>query len=707
MKRSPELEQLRRDTLLAKQQRELAIMHDGVLSSVGKVQTLVDKHTQEVARIKALPRGEKGEKGDRGERGVPGKDGKDGKDGRDGKDAVINNEEIINATIKRIRQPKDGKDAVIDEEKIAQKAVDLIVEKKLIKTDSIDGLRNEIDSYRNQLAGKHYGKDTWARGGGDTVSAGTGITITALSDGTKQISATGGGTGTVTSVSVVSANGFAGSVADATTTPAITLTTSVTGILKGNGTAISAAVANTDYQVPITLTTTGSSGAATFDGTTLNIPQYTGGGGTVDTVVGTTDRITVDSTDPANPIVDIASTYAGQNTITTLGTITTGVWNGTDIALADGGTGASLSDPNADRILFWDDSAGAVTWLEAGTGLTITNTTITATGVASSIVVGTTTITSGTNTRILYNNSGVLGEYTLTGTGTVVAMQTAPTFATSITTPSVLATANDSGAIGASGTAFSDLFLASGAVIDFAAGNSVITHSSGVLTVSTGDLRVTTAGTNTASVVTVGGTQTLTAKTLTSPVITTSPTAAGATWTDLGTVTTVALATVTGAVDMGGATSFEIPNGAGGTTVNAAGEVCVDTTSDTLNFYDGTEEKVLTPIMSKAITITDPSASEDISLFYTDEAITITKMVFVITGSTSVTTTIRHGTDRSAAGAEVVTSGTVANSTTTGNVVTSFNDATVVADSFVWLETTALSGTPTSLNVTIFYKQDA
>lgn len=36
---------------------------------------------------------------------------------------------------------------------------------------------------------------------------------------------------------------------------------------------------------------------------------------------------------------------------------------GTDVALADGGTGASLTDPNADRIMFWDDSAGAVTWL--------------------------------------------------------------------------------------------------------------------------------------------------------------------------------------------------------------------------------------------------------------------------------------------------------------------------------------------------------
>lgn len=57
--------------------------------------------------------------------------------------------------------------------------------------------------------------------------------------------------GTVTTVSVTSANGFAGTVANATSTPAITLSTSVTGVLKGNGTAISAATAGTDYQAPL------------------------------------------------------------------------------------------------------------------------------------------------------------------------------------------------------------------------------------------------------------------------------------------------------------------------------------------------------------------------------------------------------------------------------------------------------------------------
>jgi hypothetical protein len=37
---------------------------------------------------------------------------------------------------------------------------------------------------------------------------------------------------------------------------------------------------------------------------------------------------------------------------------------------------AALADPNADRILFWDDSAGAYTFLTVGTGLTITGTSL-------------------------------------------------------------------------------------------------------------------------------------------------------------------------------------------------------------------------------------------------------------------------------------------------------------------------------------------
>lgn len=51
-------------------------------------------------------------------------------------------------------------------------------------------------------------------------------------------------------------------------------------------------------------------------------------------------------------------------------------------------------------------------------------------GAATSITVGTTTISGGITTRVLYDNAGTLGEYSITGTGTVVAMQTSPTFIT-------------------------------------------------------------------------------------------------------------------------------------------------------------------------------------------------------------------------------------------------------------------------------------
>lgn len=73
------------------------------------------------------------------------------------------------------------------------------------------------------------------------------------------------------------------------------------------------------------------SGAGTYiagNGLTLT-------GNTFD-VVGTANRITANA-----DTIDIASTYVGQTSITTLGTIATGTWNGTTIAVANGGTGAT------------------------------------------------------------------------------------------------------------------------------------------------------------------------------------------------------------------------------------------------------------------------------------------------------------------------------------------------------------------------------
>lgn len=82
----------------------------------------------------------------------------------------------------------------------------------------------------------------------------------------------GSGSGTVTSVSVTTANGFAGTVATGTTTPAITLSTTVTGILQGNGTAISAATTGNLTSTPTTnLVVTGGTGAVLGTGVLLTL----------------------------------------------------------------------------------------------------------------------------------------------------------------------------------------------------------------------------------------------------------------------------------------------------------------------------------------------------------------------------------------------------------------------------------------------------
>ena len=105
----------------------------------------------------------------------------------------------------------------------------------------------------------------------------------------------------------------------------------------------------------------------------------------------------------------------------------------------------------------------------------------------------------------------------------------------------------------------------------------------------------------------------------------------------------------------------------------------------------------------KSITIENPSASEKIALFFTTAAVTVSSIRSVIIGSTSVTFSIRYGTDFSGAGTEVVTGGTVANTTSTVQSTTSFNSAAIPADRLVWLTTSALSETPTQLHVTVVF----
>ncbi len=89
-------------------------------------------------------------------------------------------------------------------------------------------------------------------------------------------------------------------------------------------------------------------GLMIYNTTTSSFNFYTGstwtsifsGSSGVNSVTGTANRITIGGTS-ADPTVDISTSYAGQSSIITLGTIGTGTWNGATIGTPYGGTGAT------------------------------------------------------------------------------------------------------------------------------------------------------------------------------------------------------------------------------------------------------------------------------------------------------------------------------------------------------------------------------
>jgi len=107
------------------------------------------------------------------------------------------------------------------------------------------------------------------------------------------------------------------------------------------------------------------------------------------------------------------------------------------------------------------------------------------------------------------------------------------------------------------------------------------------------------------------------------------------------------------------------------------------------------------------LTVESPTTSDDITMWYTDRAITLVALVVVVRGSSpSCTPDIRHGTDRSAAGTAIITSPSAVTSQTTGSVVTSFDDATIPATSFMWQEMDAVSGTVAECFTQLHYTED-
>lgn len=173
----------------------------------------------------------------------------------------------------------------------------------------------------------------------------------------------------------------------------------------------------------------------------------------------------------------------------------------------------------------------------------------------------------------------------------------------------------------------------------------------------------------------------------------------------LGTAATQSIASASGAWDFGGATSVEVPNGAGGTTVDAAGEVCVDTTSRTVNFHDGTAEVVLNPLRTFAMLILAPVATDDLPIFRFEAAATVVKTVYAITGGTNWVGQVQEANDAQGTSAADTQA---ADSTVTGTTtVTSYSNASFDAGDYAFLKTTSVSGSVTWLHVQVWYRENA
>lgn len=85
------------------------------------------------------------------------------------------------------------------------------------------------------------------------------------------------------------------------------------------------------------ITTVGTITSGTWNGTSISA-NYTDA--KLKTLTGTSGRITIGGTS-TDPTADLSTSYVGQSSITTLGTITGGTWNASVVGPAYGGTGQS------------------------------------------------------------------------------------------------------------------------------------------------------------------------------------------------------------------------------------------------------------------------------------------------------------------------------------------------------------------------------
>lgn len=212
---------------------------------------------------------------------------------------------------------------------------------------------------KNATTGGHA--VTFKVSGQTGVSIPNGQTYIVYVDGTDvRQAAAPTSTGTIATQNANNVSITGGTISNATlSNVAVVANASSLGVRDSDGSHVLSIAAGSNLTANRTFTLTTGDAARTLDISAGNVTVSTAGASLIDDADASAQRTTLG--------LGTIATQNADNVSITGGSIT-GI---TDLALADGGTGASLSDPNANAILGWNDTAGVMRFFTAGTGISI------------------------------------------------------------------------------------------------------------------------------------------------------------------------------------------------------------------------------------------------------------------------------------------------------------------------------------------------
>jgi hypothetical protein len=135
-------------------------------------------------------------------------------------------------------------------------------------------------------------------------------------------------------------------------------------------------------------------------------------------------------------------------------------------------------------------------------------------------------------------------------------------------------------------------------------------------------------------------------------------------------------------------------------TVNAAGEMTIDTTTDQIRWY-GTEQRQLSPKLTFSVVVPSVADTDDMLIMKAPYGMTITALDCIVSAATSATINIQECDSAGANCVDTATSDLACD--TDGANTTTLNNAVIDSGDWLKLDVASISGTPGALTVTVTY----